>query len=194
MKRIVCLIAALICLIAGPALAETVDERVDALPLDSLQALADEADSGLDLRGLVRRLAAENGPGDGAQVLEEMKNLLLSALREAFPSLLTLSAPALLWAINRQLAGGGRLAASAEFVCYLAEACILAGMFANQAALAKTGMERVAALIERFHPVLTAVLSASGAVGLSALMQPASALASGAVTGVMRRAAICSTG
>ena len=94
MKRIVCLIAALICLIAGPALAETVDERVDALPLDSLQALADEADSGLDLRGLVRRLAAENGPGDGAQVLEEMKNLLLSALREAFPSLLTLSAPA----------------------------------------------------------------------------------------------------
>ena len=161
----------------------------DALPLDGLQDFARESGVALDVRALIARLTEGSAAEDAPALLESLKAILLQALREAFPAALALTAPALLWALGQQLTGGGQLGAASELVCYLAEASLLTALYAGQAEAARQAIERIALLIERFHPVMSALLSASGAVGLAGLMQPAGALAAGLITETMTRAA-----
>lgn len=182
--------------LVGTAQAEEngIEAALDALPLGDVQRLADEAGSGIDIRVLTKDLA-ENGAAARIQKLsDELKARVLSALRDAFPMLISLMAPALLWALGRQLTGGGRLGAASDLVCGLTGACMLAKMLIVRMDQARAAIERVAALTERFHPVMAAVLTTSGAPGAAGLMQPSGALAAGLMTGVMTRGVFALSG
>ena len=192
MRRALVLLALL--LLALPARAESLDAAVNALPLDGLDEFARESGAETDARSLLNRLLTENMTGQAPSLVQALRETAQNALREAFPSLLTLMAPALLWALGRQLTGGGKLGAASELVCYLAEASLLAAMFAAQMDAARAAIGRIADLIARFHPVMSALLSATGAAGLAGLMRPAGALAAGLLTNVMTRAAFSLSG
>ena len=181
------LIFAALLLILGSARADALSEAVDALPLAGLEEFARESGVALDVRAFIGRLTAGSAAREAGPLLESLKALLEAAMKEILPSALTLTAPALMWALGRQLTGGGRLGAASELVCALSEASLLAAMFSMQMSAAKASLERVAALIGRFHPVMSALLSAGGAPALAGLMQPAGALAAGLITSVMVR-------
>jgi len=170
-----------------PARADALREDIDRLPVGALEEFARENGVPVDVRALLTRLTAGSAADEAPALIESLKELLLHALREAVPSLLALTAPALLWALGRQLTGGGRLGAASELVCCLSEASALTALFSVQMAQARASIGRVADLIGRFHPVMSALLSASGAAGLAGLMRPAGALAAGLITDVMTR-------
>ena len=177
-------------LLLGSARGEAMERAVEALPLSDLESFARENGIELDVRGLIGRLTGESAAREALPLLESLRAMLEAAVREALPSALTLAAPALLWALGRQLAGGGRLGAASELVCALSEASLLASMFMGHLAAARSSLERIAGLIERFHPVMSALLAACGAPGLSGLMAPAGALATGLIASVMTRAVL----
>ena len=182
-------VAALSLLIFCPARAETMNTAAQDLPLGGLEDFARENGLALDVRALVARLVESGAAEEAPTLIDSLAALLRNALRDAFPSLLALTAPALMWAACRQLTAGGRLGAAGELVCCLCAAGLLTGLFSDQMTAARQATERIAALIGRFHPVMSAMLSASGAANLAGLMQPAGALASGFITGAMTRAA-----
>ena len=94
-------------------------------------------------------------------LMENLKARARAALNAALPSLLSLTAPALLWALSRQLAGSA-LASSADLVCYLAEAGALAALFSRRMESARLVTGRLIRLIERFHPLAAFVLASAG--------------------------------
>ena len=188
MRRALALAALL--LLLGAARADGMEQAVEALPLDELQDFARESGVSLDVRGLVSRLTAGSAAGEAMPLAEALRAMAADAARGALPSALALAAPALLWALGRQLTGGGRLGAAGELVCALTEASLLAGMYAEQAGAARASLLRIAGLIERFHPVMSALLAACGAPGLAGLMAPAGALATGLIASVMAGAVL----
>ena len=189
MRRALAL-AALFLLLGSAALAEGMEKAVEALPLEELEAFARENGVALDVRALIGQLTAGGAADRAEPLLASLRAMLGAALKEALPSALTLTAPALLWALGRQLTGGGRLGAASELVCALSEASLLAGLYAGQADAARASLERIAGLIGRFHPVVSALLSACGAPGLAGLMAPAGALATGLIARVMTGAVL----
>ena len=64
----------------------------------------------------------------------------------------------------------------------VASAFLLASIYADQAASARRAIGLIAALIERFHPVMSALLASSGATATAGLMAPSGALASALIT------------
>ena len=188
MRRALAL-AALLFLFGG-ARAEAMDRAIDSLPLEGLEEFARESGLALDVRALIGRLTGGGAAEEARPLVESLGMMLQAALREALPSVLSLAAPALLWALGRQLTRGGQLGAASELVCALSEASLLAAMYAAQASAARASLERIAGLIERFHPVMSALLAACGAPGLAGLMAPAGALATGLIASVVTRAVL----
>ncbi len=162
-----------------------VEEAVDELPLGGLQQCAEAGDLPLDVRALIRSLVSGGRIGEGlSEGLERLKKRALQAMQEALPSLLSLTAPALLWALSRRMVGKG-LSASADMVCFLAEARVLTSLFSKGMAAARLVTGRLSDLIGQFHPLAAFVLSACGRPHAASLMRPAGALALSLAEGVL---------
>ena len=125
------LLLALFMLTAGASAEDSLEEGVAALPLEGLQRSADESKSEIDVRSLILSLASGETLNGNTALIENLKARVKAALNAALPSLLSLTAPAILWALSRQLAGS-TLASSADMVCYLAEAGALAALFSRR--------------------------------------------------------------
>ena len=162
MRRALAL-AALFLLLGLPARGDELRGAIDSLPLDAIEDYARESGAALDVRAFLLRLTGGSAAEEAPALLEALRDMLMQAAREAFPSLLALTAPALMWALVRQIAGSGRLGEAGALVCYLSEASLLIAMFSEQAAAARAAIERVAGLIERFHPLMSALFSSTGA-------------------------------
>lgn len=182
------LLLALLVLTAGASSAESLEEGVTALPLDGLQKSADESESALDVRSLILSLVSGETLSGNDTFMESLKARVKAALNAALPSLLSLTAPAILWALSRQMAGG-TLASSADMVCYLAEAGALATLFSRRMESARLVTGRLIRLIERFHPLAAFVLVSAGKTSSAALMRPAGALATSLLGGALMQTA-----
>ena len=182
------LLLALLVLTAGASAEESLEEGVAALPLDGLQKSADESESALDVRSLILSLVSGETLSGNDTLMDSLKARVKAALNAALPSLLSLTAPAILWALSRQLAGG-TLASSADMVCYLAEAGALATLFSRRMESARLVTGRLIRLIERFHPLAAFVLASAGKTSSAALMRPAGALATSLLGGALMQTA-----
>ena len=182
------LLLALLVLTADASAEESLEEGVAALPLDDLQKSADESESTLDVRSLIMSLVSGETLSGNGVLMETLKAHVKAALNAALPSLLSLTAPAILWALSRQLAGD-TLASSADMVCYLAEAGALAALFSRRMESARLVAGRLIRLIERFHPLAAFVLASAGKTSSAALMRPAGALAVSLIGGALMQTA-----
>ena len=182
------LLLALLVLMADASAEESLEEGVAALPLEGLQKSADESESTLDVRSLILSLASGETLSENSTLMENLKARVKAALNAALPSLLSLTAPAILWALSRQLAGD-TLASSADMVCYLAEAGALAALFSRRMESARLVTGRLIRLIERFHPLAAFVLASAGKTSSAALMRPAGALAVSLIGGALMQTA-----
>ncbi len=182
------LLLALLVLAAGASAEDSLDEGVAALPLEGLQQSAEESGSALDVRSLMTSLISGEALSGNETLMENLKARARAALNAALPSLLSLTAPALLWALSRQLAGSA-LASSADMVCYLAEAGALAALFSRRMESARLVTGRLIRLIERFHPLAAFVLASAGKTSSAALMRPAGALAVSLIGGALTQTA-----
>ena len=158
-----------------------------ALPLEGLQKSADESESALNVRALILSLTSGGRLSENGTLMENLRARVKAALKAALPSLLSLTAPALLWALCRQLAGS-TLASSADMVCYLSEAGALAALFSRRVESARLVTGRLIRLIERFHPLAAFVLASAGRTSSAALMRPAGALAVSLIGGALAQA------
>ena len=182
------LLLALLVLAAGASAEDSLEEGVAALPLEGLQQSAEESGSALDVRSLMTSLISGEALSGNETLMENLKARARAALNAALPSLLSLTAPALLWALSRQLAGSA-LASSADMVCYLAEAGALAALFSRRMESARLVTGRLIRLIERFHPLAAFVLASAGKTSSAALMRPAGALAVSLIGGALTQTA-----
>jgi len=170
------LVLAALVLLGLPARAESVRDAVEAIDFSSWQQTVDEAGGGLDVGSLVLSLAEgglELSPEKIAQLLRE---LVSSEARSLSGQLIALCAPALLWAVNRQLS---RMGAASGLVCYLAGAGVMISVFAGQLQLMTAAAQRVGQLAGQVFPVLSSLMSATGRAGTAGLMQPLIAFAGG---------------
>lgn len=182
------LLMMLFMLAAGASAEESLEEGIGALPLEGLQRSADESESAIDVRSLIASLVSGDRLSEDGTLMEGLRARVKSALNAALPSLLSLTAPAILWALSRQLAGTA-LASSADMVCYLAEAGALTALFSRRMASARLVTGRLVRLIERFHPLAAFVLASAGRTSSAALMRPAGALAVSLIGGALTQTA-----
>lgn len=176
-----CLMALLLCV---PACAQTIEEVVDGLELSAWQEEADW----LDVRELIVELCLRPGEIEWEGLLRQAGERVREALAFLPGALLTLTAPALLCALNRRFLTGG-LAGAAQLVCFLGEAQALLTLFFQELTLAREAVERVGRLTETVCPVLTTLLSMAGGSGAAGLMQPLYAFVSGTLAGAVYRSA-----
>ena len=183
MKRIL-LIMVLLWLTAGGVHAE----QVVQVDVSSLQAAADEAGAPLNAVDLLKAFAQGSQNID----LSALREYVSGIAREELPALRTrlimLMSPAVLWAVNRHLLGGGELSETAGFVCFLCGACVLLDMVGEYIVLVRNTMQRTSALTAQFFPILGGLLSASGAPGRASAVSPLVTLLGGALNVFLQRA------
>lgn len=164
--------------LTGAARAEGVQEALESVDFSSWQQIADEAGVEMDVAGQVRRLTGEGGGFSPQQLLDLLKELVFREARSL--ELIPLCAPALLWAVNRQL--GSRLGEASSLVCYLAGCGAMLSLFSAQLQQLHTAAGRVSNLTGQVFPVLSSLMSAAGSAGTAGLLQPLFAFAGGGMT------------
>ncbi len=182
MKRLIFLLILLLFPIR--ACAETTDELIESLDLASWQTAAEEAGAEIDVMETLRSLVRGEIDWKPESLLALMREMILGEARGMREQLMLFLAPALLWAVNRQLSGG------AGFVCFLTGAGAMLGAFASQMELARVTIGRMGRLTEEVFPVLTALMSATGRTGTAGLLRPLAALGGGMLTAVVERIAV----
>lgn len=176
-----CLLALLLCSVGR---AQTIEEVVDGLELSAWQEEAD----GIDVRELILQLCTQPEAIDWEGLLRQAAEGVRAALSFLPGALLTLTAPALLGALNRRFLSGG-LAGAAQLTCLLGEAQALLALFLQELEAARQAVERVGSLTEQVYPVLLTLLSMTGGSGAAGLMRPLYAFASGTLAGIVYRSA-----
>lgn len=182
MKRLILLLI-LMCFPVR-ACAETADELIASLDLSSWQTAAEEAGAELNVLETLRSLARGEIDLTPEALLGLMREMILGEARGMREQLMLFLAPALLWAVNRQLSGG------AGFVCFLTGAGAMLGAFASQMELTRVTIGRMGRLTEEVFPVLTALMSTTGRAGTAGLLRPLAALGGGALTAMMENIAV----
>ncbi len=151
------------------------------------QTALDESDLSLNVSDILRTLIQ----GDPQTALQPLLTLAQRTWNEEFPRIgsliLRLTAPALLWAIARQLTAQNRLSGAAGLVCYLIGALIMLEVFYRELSFAQETISRISALTDRIFPVLTALMSASGRAQTAGLIQTLISLCGGVLTEFIHR-------
>lgn len=154
----------------------------DLPDLSSWQSALDESDIPITPSDLLITLTQ----GDPQTALQPLLALAQRIWNEEFPRIgsliLQLTAPALLWAVARQLTAQNRLSGTAGLVCYLIGAGMMLSVFARELSAARQTVSRISALTDRVFPVLTALMSASGRTHTAGLIQTLVSLCGGTLT------------
>lgn len=188
-----CLLAALVLLGSAAAegtasaetqtLAEAIDQAVDGLDLTALDA----ADAVLSATGGLRETVRAIARGEMTLSFDEVMQLLvsrfLSAVRDTLWRLTHLAAPALIWAVLRQLSPGSRT--GGQVVCALAVCGLLTQDLGEHIALCAGSVTQLSESMQGLFPILLTLMAAVGGAAGSALMQPAVVAAAGAMTGLI---------
>ena len=172
----------------APAAAQGVEDVVDALELDGLSDVAQEA--GVDAREMLLSLASGEEVWDLDDLLKSAGDAFLQEITRASAVVAGLLVPALLSAIARQIAGEGRGAQAVSQLAYLVCAAQLATYLLRLIAQAEALIQDVARLSDAVFPVLATLLSLSGATSSAAMVTPLSALAGNAFSSVLSQVGI----
>lgn len=165
------------------------EDILTSLELDAWQEAADEAGAQIDVSQLVRDLARGEMDWSPEGLLELLREMVLGEAGDMYKQLTAFAAPALLWAINRQLLNRDRLGEAAGYACYLAGAGAMLAAFAGHMELARSTIEKMGRLTGQVFPVLTALMSASGRAGTAGVLQPIAAFGGGALASLVERIA-----
>lgn len=178
MRRVLALISVLLALVVQGACAEGkgVEEIVNGMEFGEIQEFADSADEKISVRETVLKLASGEFSQDIESALAEVKNALLSGLRDAVGMLSGIVAPAMISAVAVQMLGGSPGATAAQYVCRLSCAAVLTGAFFRRMDVAGALIRNLAGLSDAVFPLLTGLLSATGASSAAAMLSPAAAL------------------
>lgn len=187
------LIAAVILLLlpvwAGAEENGSAEDILASLELDAWQEAADGAGAQIDVAGLVRSLSQGDTEWSPERLMELLRGIVLGEADGMYGQLTAFVAPALLWAVNRQLLSRGRLGNAAGYVCYLAGAGAMLAAFASHMELARGTIQKMGRLTGQVFPVLTALMSASGHAGTAGMLQPLAAFGGGALALLVERIA-----
>lgn len=186
MRGLICLLL----LLALPtcARAESMEELIASLDLTAWQAAAEEAGAPLDVMETLRVLVRGEMELTLQALLEMLREMILGEAQGMRGELMAFLAPALLWAVNRQLSEGE--GGAAEWACFVFGAAALLGAFAGHMELARVTIRRMGSLTEKVFPVLTALMSATGRAGTAGLMQSLAAFGGGALTAAVEKIAV----
>lgn len=179
------MLIALFLLTGVAARAQGVEEAMKEVDFSAWQQAVDEADGRLDVAAVVESLASGKGEMNPEALFDELGRMISEEIRDVSGQLIALCAPALLWAVNRQLSG--RLGAASALVCYLAGSGAMLTLFAAQLQTMEAVLERIGGLTGQVFPVLSGLMSATGQAGTAGLMQPLFVAAGGALTGAASR-------
>lgn len=200
MRRRVCFIAALCLLLFVPATARA---EVTQEIRDGVQSAIDNAqisgwqDVFTSLPDEVRQLWGEDtlssmigdyatGESDfyGEQLLDGVLNMLVSALPDMLPMLISLVAIAILSGFLRALSEAGMQGLNdiVGFVCQCFAIGIAMTNFLSLALLARETIAQTSAFIEMAFPVLLTLLTAAGGIASSGIFQPAMVMLSSGVS------------
>ena len=182
-------LAAVLLLLPMSAGAETAEEIIASLDLSAWQEAADEAGAQLDVMEILRSLAQGEMELTPETLLTLLREMVLGEAQGMRAQLLVFLAPALLWAINRQLLGGDGPGSAAGYVCFIFGASAMLGAFASQMELARLTIRRMGNLTEKVFPAMTALMSSTGRAGTAGMLGPLAAFGGGALTAVVERIA-----
>lgn len=181
MRRRILAIICLLLLCGSCAAEEAVNRALNAADLGRLEEFAGDAAPELDLKQVVKD-ASQGKLTSADELLAQLRDRALTALREALRACGTLIAPALLLATLRCAlpeGGGGSEGARFLLLCVLMQSMmrlVLDGM---------TGVEdcmrRISGFADAAAPPLAAMMTAAGLTNGAALLTPLSALVGSAV-------------
>ena len=176
MKGLVCL-TCLALLFLPTALAEDdAGKLIDALDLSGLESVSKDAGALFDLRQLLRDLASGQATLDPEAIAGMLRAAFLREWRESASLLAGMLVPALLSAVAACLAKRRAGTEAAGLVCYLACASACGARVLGLAKEASALVGHTVAVGNAVFPLLTALLSATGASGAASMLTPASAL------------------
>lgn len=172
-------------LIGASARAESVGEAMESLDLSAWQRAVDEAGGELNVASTIRSLAEGENALSVEQFWDALREILADETRDLPGQLVALAAPALLWAVNRQLSG--RIGTASGLVCYLAGVGAMISLFSGQMQVMRTTLERVGRLSGEVFPALIGLMNATGSAGTANLMEPLAVFVGGAMVEVAGR-------
>ncbi|MDO5322763.1 MAG: hypothetical protein Q4G06_01990 [Clostridia bacterium] len=181
MRRGILVLLCLLLMCGSCAAEEAVNRALDAADLSGLEEFAGDAAPELDLQQVVLD-AAQGELTTADELLEQLRNRVLDALREALRACGALIAPALLLATLRCAlpeGNGGSEGARFLLLCVLMLSMmrlVLGGMEGVEAC-----MRRVGGFADAVAPPLAALMTAAGMTNGAALLSPMATLVGGAV-------------
>lgn len=181
MRRVLS-IALMLLAVCLPTSAQDLLEGIDVAALVSW---SDEQGTGIDVAALLSSLVSGEAEWDLEAAGDAVRQVALGELRAALGTMIALLAPMLILAVLQSV--GGRAASAAALVGSLAVAAQLVAVYERIVPVARGALDAMAALTDRLHPLLAALLAATGKGAGSALFTPTAAMAGGLISGVIAR-------
>lgn len=133
--------------------------------LSAWQITLDAAEAELNVGEVMRLLLAGNGEAAAHHLGEFFRRTAAQEWQGIGSLLRRLLIPALVWAVIRRISGGGQAGGAAELTCYLICSGVVLKEFSRALEIASDTARRIAGVSGQVFPVLTALMSASGAAG-----------------------------
>jgi len=187
-KRLILLIVLLFFPVC--ARADAAQELIDSLDLSQWQAAAEEAGAELDVMQMLRALVSGETEFTPQALFDLLREMILGEAQSMRGQLLVFLGPALLWAVNRQLAGEDGSSGAAGLICFVFGASAMLSAFASHMEMARAAIRRIGNLTEKVFPVLTALMTTTGRGGTAGLLRPLAALGGGALTAAVEQIAV----
>ena len=155
MKRLILLIVLLFFPVC--ARADAAQELIDSLDLSQWQAAAEEAGAELDVMQMLRALVSGETEFTPQALFDLLREMILGEAQSMRGQLLVFLGPALLWAVNRQLAGEDGSSGAAGLICFVFGASAMLSAFASHMEMARAAIRRAFADVpdaeaeERMH-------------------------------------------
>ncbi len=165
------------------------EEEIISVDVSPLQAAADLSGAQVDVGGLIGSIVRGEMSINTDQITAFVRETAVGELGNMRAQLIALVVPAILWALNRHLLGGGELSEAAGYVCFLSCACALLGMVRQYIDLTVQTLRQTSTLTAQVFPILSALTSASGAAGRAAALSPVVTLLGGTLNVFLERAA-----
>lgn len=167
---------------AFPACADDVGAIIDTMELDALQESADAAEADMPVRDTLMQIASGGLIVDENTIAEIWKRIKDGLLAQVSGTFAGVSAQLMAAALCKRLADEKNRAIS--IICAVSCASYLLDITAGAIEQARVLLARVAAITEAAFPVLTGLLTMTGATAAKAMLTPMSGLVSQATTDI----------
>lgn len=193
MKRMLAFLFLFLCLFpsaSAESLEAQLETQLDALPLEEMEALYEEAFPSSDMRTLIASLSRGEAVLDAETLLRTLFHSLMDTLAQSLKRLTQLMVPAILCGVMERLKSSFTASALGDVLCaacFLLVAAVMARDLGSHMQLCRQNVDRMAGVMQTLFPLLLTLLAAVGSTAGAAFFQPATVAACGVMITLVHR-------